>query len=109
MHDVPPDATYDPSPGQPLDPSSFDAERVRGLIELSLATHPNRVLVDHFLRAGAEFTLYRLDDGRIEIALIFNRDRSPALAAIRAEASGGEIELLEVSEYGERVRISQAP
>jgi hypothetical protein len=106
--DTPPDETYDPNPGQPLDPATFDPDRFRGLIELGLATHPDRLRVDRFLRAGAEFTATPVDDGNVLITLTFT-ERSPTLAAIRADVSGGEIGLLDASEYGEHVRVIQAP
>jgi hypothetical protein len=105
---APPDHVYDPSPGERIDPATLDPERIRGLIELGLAQHPDRVRVDHFLRAGAEFTLYRLDEGDVRITLEVT-DRSPELAAMRANVSGGEIELLDTAEYGERVWVTTAP
>jgi hypothetical protein len=108
MHDTPPDATYDPSPGQPLDLSTLDPERFRGLIELGLTTHYDRLRVDRFLRAGAEFTAYPVGDGKVRITLEVT-ERSPALAAVRAEVSGGEIELLDAAEYGEQLRVIEAP
>jgi hypothetical protein len=102
------DEFYDPSPGGPVDPASLDPERFRGLIELGLATHPDRLRVDRFLRAGAEFTAYPVDDGKVRITLEIT-ERSPDLAAVRAEVSGGKIELLDAAEYGVRLRVIQAP
>ena len=43
--------------GEPLDPSMFDEERFRNLIELGLVNlnHSDRERADRFLRAGAAF------------------------------------------------------
>lgn len=102
-------SVFDPQPGQPIDPEQLDPDRFRGLIELGLVDHPERARLDRFLRAGAEFTAYPREGDSIEIVLAYNRERSPALAALRARVSGGEVGMLHATEYTEQVLITVAP
>jgi hypothetical protein len=100
---------FDPQPGQPIDPEQLDPERLRGLIELGLVGHPEHARLDRLLRAGAEFTVNPRPGDSVEITLAYSRERSPALAALRARGSGGEVGLLDAQEYDENVLVTVAP
>ena len=95
--------------GEPLDPSMFDEERFRNLIELGLVNlnHSDRERGDRFLRAGAAFVARSVGDD-VEIALEFTRDTAK-LAAARAAVWGAEPEPVRDEDRGQIVPIFKAP
>ena len=95
--------------GEPLDPSMFDEERFRNLIELGLVNlnHSDRERADRFLRAGAAFVARSVGDD-VEIALEFTRDTAK-LAAARAAVWGAEPEPVRDEDRGQVVPIFNVP
>jgi hypothetical protein len=72
---------------KPLSTENFDPERLQGLLAHGIESHPEPQEVNRFLRAGAEFTLRRIDDETARVVLVMTPSAT-GLAAMRAEAAG---------------------